>query len=99
MLKPLCLNYIIFYFIAAKKKKKLNLEDLHSDQSESDEDRSPGKIKPNFVSSDRDLESYNGSSRRCKKPASKRPFMRKGIFPKITPSFSITVPQQQKGIL
>ena len=61
------------FFITGKKKKRLILEDLHSDQSESDEDIPPREIVPNFVSSDSDLESYDVSSKYGKELASRRP--------------------------
>ena len=77
MLKPISQNNNIFYFITGKKRKRLWLKDLHSDQSEFDEDVSPRKRIPNFISSDSDLKSYDRSSRRGKEPASRRSYIKK----------------------
>ena len=75
------------------------MEDLHFDQSESDEDISPRKKVPNLVSYDSDLESYDVSSRHGKEPASGRPFTRKEIPSKMPPSFPTRAQQKQNGIV
>ena len=81
-------------------RKKLRLEELHSDQSESDEDISCSKQRSHYVSSDNDLESYDISSRCGKEPVYERPYKKKRISHKVTPSLpSIRIPKEHKSIV
>ena len=83
--------------ITGKEKKRLRLEYFYSDQSEFDEDVSPRKRIPNFISSDSE-KSYDGSSRRGKKPASGRPFIKRPS-PKMILSSLKTIQHEHKGIV
>ena len=64
---------MFLYFITGKKRKRPRLEDMHFVQSESDEDISPRKKTPHYVSSDNDLESHDMSHTFGKKLDSGRP--------------------------
>ena len=65
-----------------KKLKRLRLDELHSDQSMSDEDIPLKKRLPHHASSNSDLESYDTSSIRGKEPTRRRPYITKYYFTK-----------------
>ena len=64
----------------------------------SDEDISSMKRIHPYISSDSDLESDDVSSGRGKEPASGRPYKKKGISHKMTPSLLKSIPQEYKSI-
>ena len=68
--------------MAGKKLKRLRLDELHSDQSTSDEDIPLKKRLPHYVSSDSDLELYDTSSIHGKEPTRRRPYITKYYFTK-----------------
>ena len=71
------------------------MENLHSVQSESDEDIALSKQSYHYVSSDSDLQSYDISSRHGKESASRMPYKKKSH----KMIFSLLIPWEHKCIV